>query len=193
MAGVVARDGLTGVTLAGVAEAAGLTRTLVLHYFGSREGLMTAFVTEAVAAYGDRMLGSDDEPPPGPAELADRIDRLFEPGAYESHEDLVIWVELVAAAARDEDVRRRLRELWTGRWLPAAERRLAAAYPHAAPERIGQTAYALACLVEAHWYFQLQDVTGDTRRRAAQQAARSLLTALDADRPPPADGSAEAS
>ena len=42
MADVVARDGLADTTIAKVAEAAGLQRTLVLHYFRDREALMTA-------------------------------------------------------------------------------------------------------------------------------------------------------
>ncbi|MGP3916286.1 TetR family transcriptional regulator [Nonomuraea sp. 10N515B] len=177
MAGVVARDGLTGITIANVAAAAGLQRTLVLHYFGSRDELMASFITNAVAEYGDRMVGDDPRHAKEPIE--DRLDRLFEPGAYHSHEDLVIWAELVARSARDQTVRQRLHELWTGRWLPAIEQQLGVAYPQADAERIEQVAYALACLVEAHWYFHLQGVDSSSRTRQAQQAARTLLATLD--------------
>lgn len=175
MAVVVARDGLAGTTIGNVATAAGLQRTLVLHYFGNRDGLMAAFINEAVTAYGDQMLGAggDDEP------FEVRLDRLFEPGAYRTRADLVIWVELVAKAARDDEVRERLRELWTQRWLPEVARQLRAAYPGAGEGQIGSVAYGLSCLVEAHWYFHLQGVDGDERRRQAQQAARMLLTTLD--------------
>ncbi len=177
MTAVVARDGLAGITIANVAAAAGLQRTLVLHYFGSRDELMASFITTAVAEYGDRMVGGDG-PEREPIEA--RLDGLFEPGTYRSREDLVIWAELVAKAARDQTVRQRLHELWTGRWLPEIERQLGLAYPDADAERVEQVAYALACLVEAHWYFQLQGVDEDRRRRQAQQAARTLLATLGA-------------
>lgn len=173
MADVVAREGLANTTIAKVAEAAGLQRTLVLHYFRDRDGLMSAFIGEAVAAYGERML-------PGPAKgtIDERVARLFEPGAYRRTADLIIWTELVALAARDGDVRRQLRDLWTHLWLPGIEELLAAEHPAAPPERVAATAYALSALVEAHWAFHLQGVSGATRRRQLQDAARALLSTL---------------
>jgi len=170
-ASVVAKDGLAGTTVANVATAAGLQRTLVLHYFGSRDGLMSSFITEAVAAYGDQMLGGQDE------SVEESLGRLFGPTAYRTQADLVIWVELVARAARDESVRQRLTELWTQRWLPAVERRLQQDYPQASAEQVEQVAYALSALVEGHWYFHLQGVQG--RRHHALQAARALLATLE--------------
>ncbi|MFE9094505.1 TetR family transcriptional regulator [Streptomyces sp. NPDC007264] len=172
MAVAVARNGLAGTTIADVAAAAGLQRTLVLHYFRDRDELVTAFIDEAVASYGERMLGEED------GDIDEQVERLFEPGAYQRQEDLVIWTELVALAARDADVRRRLHQVWTGQWLPHAELRLRAAHPTASPEQVAATAYALACLVEAHWAFQMQGVTDPTRRRQAQAAARTLLARL---------------
>ena len=178
MGSVVAREGLAGATIANVAEAAGLKRTLVLHYFGSRDGLMTSFITEAVAEYGDRMVGVGGESAGGSVE--ERVDRLFEPGVYESRDDLVIWVELVARAARDQGVRQRLNELWTGRWLPEIERQLSAAFPAADADQIAQVAFGLSSLVEAYWYFHLQGLDDEARRRQAHGAARTLLAGLRA-------------
>lgn len=174
MAQVVARDGLTGTSIATVATAAGLQRTLVLHYFGNRRGLVQSFVTEAVAAYGDRMLSGTDSGP-----IQERVDRLFEPGAYRQREDLVIWAELVAHAGRDSAIRANLADLWTNRWFPEIERQLAEAYPHAAPADIGRVAYGLTCLVEAHWFFHLEGVDHAGRRQQAQHAAKALLATLD--------------
>lgn len=176
MADVVAREGLAGVTLAKVAEAAGMQRTLVLHYFRDRDSLIAAFIDEAVAAYGDQMI------PATPGDLEARVSRLFEPGAYRRTTDLIIWTDLVALAARDSDVRRRLRTLWTRVWLPRLEALLAAEYPAAPTEQIAATAYALAALVEAHWAFHLQGVSGPTRRRHGQNAARTLIAALQGSR-----------
>ncbi|MGW5453305.1 TetR/AcrR family transcriptional regulator [Nocardia sp. NPDC003979] len=172
---VVAADGFANTTLSRVATAAGVQRTLVLHYFGSRDGLMQAFVTDAVAEYGDNLLrlGAD-------APVEERVARMFEPGAYADRDDLVVWCELVALAAREPVVRQRLTDLWTNRWLPGLEQQLSAAYPAASPDRVAVTAYALACLFEAHWAFHLQGVNEPDRAEQAKQSAHTLLSALAA-------------
>ncbi|MFN3007656.1 TetR/AcrR family transcriptional regulator [Mycolicibacterium wolinskyi] len=170
---VVAREGLASTTLSMVAAEAGLQRTLVLHYFGTRDGLLRAFVDEAVAAYGTGMLRADSDLP-----VSRRIEAMFAPGAYRSRDDLVVWNELVALAARDHQVRDRLRELWTGRWLPDLEQQLADEYPTAHREAIGAAAYGLACLFEAHWAFHLQDVTGPDREAHGRRVARAILAGL---------------
>lgn len=170
---MVAAEGFSATTLSRVATAAGVQRTLVLHYFGNRDGLMRAFITDAVAAYGDAMLRlGADEP------IERRVASMFEPGAYESRDDLVVWCELVALAARESVVRERLRELWSERWLPGLEQQLAVAFPAASPDQVATTAYALACLFEAHWAFHLQGVDSPERTDQAQRAARTLLAAL---------------
>ncbi|MFI6369219.1 TetR/AcrR family transcriptional regulator [Nocardia sp. NPDC050630] len=173
MAGVVARDGLANATLSQVASAAGMQRTLVLHYFGSRDGLMQAFVNGAVGAYGASMLRADTEEP-----VDRRIDAMFEPGAYRSREELVIWIELVALGARDATVRERLCALWTEQWLPELERQLNTEYPSANADDVARAAYALACLFEAHWAFHLQGITGADRQRQVQHAARTIVATL---------------
>lgn len=170
---VVARDGLANTTLSRVAGAAGMQRTLVLHYFGSRDALIQAFVNQAVAAYGTAMLRVHTGEP-----LRQRVAAMFTPGAYHSREDLVVWSELVALGARDPTVRQRLRTLWTQHWLPDLEHQLAAQYPAASQDAIGAAAYALACLFEAHWAFHVQDITGPDRQHQAQQAAQTILDSL---------------
>lgn len=170
---VVARDGLASTTLSMVAAQARMQRTLVLHYFGTRDRLLRAFVDEAVAAYGTGMLRAQTDLP-----VARRIESMFAPGAYHSRDDLVVWSELVALAARDHQVRDRLRELWAGQWLPDLEQQLADEYPSAEGDAIGAAAYGLACLFEAHWAFHLQDVTGPDRQRQGRQAARAILASL---------------
>jgi AcrR family transcriptional regulator len=172
-AGVVARDGLPGTTLSNIAAAAGLQRTLVLHYFGSRDALIGAFIEQTVSAYGTAMLrGHAGEP------LRQRIEAMFAPGAYRTTEDLVVWSELVALSARDPAVRRRLQDLWAHRWLPDLEAQLAAEYPGASAEAVAAAAYALACLFEAHWAFSVQGVGDEQRQRQAMTAAETILERL---------------
>jgi AcrR family transcriptional regulator len=169
---VAGHQGLAGVTVTNVAEAAGVQRTLVFHYFGDRQSLIGAFIEHAVGAYGEQqVLG-------GQGDIAVRVDRAFAPGFYETDEDLAIWQELIALAARDPGVRTRLRSLWLDRWLPQIESDLRTARPSASAKQISQVAYALAGLVEAHWAFRAQGVGEPRRVRQAQAAARGLLATL---------------
>jgi AcrR family transcriptional regulator len=173
MAAVVAREGIAATTLAKVADEAGFHRTLVAHYFGDRRSLLDAFVDRVVALYGDRqILGGQT------ASIEKRVQRAFDPGHYVTREDLNVWTELVALSARDERIRARLHSLWVDRWLPMIERELQVARPKATSRDISQVAYGLACLVEAHWSLELQDVATPRRRRLGQRTARLLLDSL---------------
>jgi AcrR family transcriptional regulator len=170
---VAARDGLANTTMSNVAEAAGMHRTLVLHYFKNRDELVERFLTDAVAQYGATMLRAGDR-----KSLRQRIGAMFAPQAYGRREDLVIWAELVALAGRDSHVRERLHTMWTQQWLVELERQLRDEYPTASAAAASAAAYALACLFEAHWAFHLQGVTGPKRRRQATQAAQAILAGL---------------
>ncbi|MGY2093279.1 TetR/AcrR family transcriptional regulator [Nocardia gipuzkoensis] len=173
MATVVVRDGLASVTLSRMAGAAGIQRGLVLHYFGSGAGLMQAFVTEVIAAYGTSVAHHGADRP-----LLQRVDAMFEPGICRNREDLVVWSELVALSARDATVRARLQHLWMQRWLPDIEQPLADEYPAASAARIAAAAYALACRFEARWSFGFHvDIQADRQRRV-QTAGCAILTTL---------------
>ncbi|TCO53461.1 TetR/AcrR family transcriptional regulator [Actinocrispum wychmicini] len=169
MARVVSRDGLDNATVTAVADEAGMQRTLVLHYFGDRQGLLEAFIDEVVGEYGRRMVSDDTVP------IQARIDHAFAYGFYDSRDDLVVWIELVAFAARDASIRIRLRALWVDHWLPEVERQLALVAPTASEEQISQVAYGLTCLSEAYWAFTLQGVDNSAHARAC---ARLLLATL---------------
>ncbi|WP_319455192.1 MULTISPECIES: TetR/AcrR family transcriptional regulator [unclassified Mycobacterium] len=172
---VAARDGLANTTMSNVAEAAGMQRTLVLHYFRTRDELIERFLTDAVAHYGAAML----QPVGSGKSLRQRIIAMFGPDAYGSRDDLVIWAELIAMAGRDPKVRERLRVMWTEQWLVEMERQLSSEYPASSPTTVSAAAYGLACLFEAHWAFHLQDVTGPRRRRQAVEAAHAILGSLE--------------
>ncbi len=171
---VVARAGIAGTTLSAVAEEAGLQRTLVLHYFGTREALMQAFIAQAVAGYGRQMLARGGRKP-----IGERIGLLFGGRAYRSRDELLVWSELVALAARDEGVRKQLQVLWTKWWLPELERQLAEEFTGASRQKIAGAAYAIAGLFEAHWWFHLQGLTGVNRRTQAQYAVGLILSDLN--------------
>ena len=170
---VVAREGLAETTVAKVADEAGLQRTLVFHYFGDRQSLISAFIEQVVAAYGDLQIVGDQA-----RTIEERIDGAFEPEHYAAREDLVVWTELVALAARVPAVRARLRALWTDRWLPMISRELRTARPRATAAQVQQIGYGIACLAEAHWSLQLQGLDSAEHRGHGQACARALLDSL---------------
>ena len=53
---VIAAQGPSGVTLRAVGTHAGLSHTAAAHYFGDKQGLMTAYITRAWARVADRLV-----------------------------------------------------------------------------------------------------------------------------------------
>ena len=172
MADVVARDGLTGTTLANVAAESGLQRTLVLHYFGNRDNLVRAFVTRTVAEYGSAMVAIEHASP------SQIVDAVFTPGIYRDERDLAIWLDLVAHAAKDESIRADLQTLWRDVWLPAIDGRLTAFYPSASAEEIAAATYTLTVLFEGHWSLVAQDVPDTAATAAAKALAHRVVDGL---------------
>ena len=55
---LIARSGPEGLRLQEIAAAAGISHPLILHHFGSREGLVRALVQEAVAELRDKLIAT---------------------------------------------------------------------------------------------------------------------------------------
>src|SRR6266576_7137425 len=53
---LIARAGPEGLRLQEIAAAAGISHPLILHHFGSREGLVRALVQQAVAELRDKLV-----------------------------------------------------------------------------------------------------------------------------------------
>lgn len=69
---IVRRDGATGVTHRAVAKEAGITTSLILHYFATLDELLIAALTSVTDAYTRRirqLIDSEDDPLGGLAEL----------------------------------------------------------------------------------------------------------------------------
>src|SRR5690349_12121056 len=60
---IVAQHGLERFTLADVGEAAGYSRGLPAHYFGSKEGLVGALAAHIVGDFGRGLQRTDKHPP----------------------------------------------------------------------------------------------------------------------------------
>lgn len=170
---VVAKEGLEGITFAKVAEAAGMQRTLVLHYFSTRAELMNAFIEHYIAKMGTEILHRFSGKP-----LSEQIVMLFTPEVYRSHDDLIVWFELVAQSARNPFIQKMLHNLWTQHWLPDFENQLAQEFPNATLEAISSAAYVLVCLFEAYWGFSIQGVTDQQRQKQMEQTVLLILDGL---------------
>ena len=59
---LIARAGPEGLRLQEIAAAAGISHPLILHHFGSREGLVRALVQQAVAELRDKLIASMGSP-----------------------------------------------------------------------------------------------------------------------------------
>lgn len=62
-ADILAERGLERLTLADVGEAAGYSRGLPAHYFGSKEGLTAALARHIVRGFGHHLLHTEKHPP----------------------------------------------------------------------------------------------------------------------------------
>src|SRR5256886_9207655 len=72
---LIARAGPEGLRLQEIAAAAGISHPLILHHFGSREGLVRALVQQAVAELRDKLVAAM-----GSAEysLEQELDQVFD-------------------------------------------------------------------------------------------------------------------
>src|SRR5437016_11757502 len=72
---LIARAGPEGLRLQEIAAAAGISHPLILHHFGSREGLVRALTQEAVAELRDTLIASMGSPD---FSLEQQLDQVFE-------------------------------------------------------------------------------------------------------------------
>lgn len=74
--GRIRRHGMAGLKLMAIAEAAGITHPLILHHFGSKNGLVDAIATRHAARIRDMLLGLIQEDPDGPPQIGLMMQRM---------------------------------------------------------------------------------------------------------------------
>jgi len=77
---LIARTGPAGLRLQDVAVAAGVSHPLILHHFGSREGLVRALTQEAAVELRDRLVASMSTNDNSPELQLDRVFDVFRNG-----------------------------------------------------------------------------------------------------------------
>ena len=72
---LIARTGPEGLRLQDIAAAAGISHPLILHHFGSREGLVRALTQQAAAELRDKLVAAMAS---GEYSLEQQLDRVFD-------------------------------------------------------------------------------------------------------------------
>lgn len=75
---IVAEKGLDDITLADAGAAAGYSRGLPAHYFGSKDDLLAALAVHIVGSYQAQLRSTRDRQPPGLTHLVQSVRLYFE-------------------------------------------------------------------------------------------------------------------
>src|SRR5215470_7450941 len=72
---LIAATGPEGLRLQDIAAAAGISHSLILHHFGSREGLVRALTRQTVAELRDKLVAAMAS---GESSVEQQLDRVFD-------------------------------------------------------------------------------------------------------------------
>jgi TetR/AcrR family transcriptional regulator, repressor for neighboring sulfatase len=124
---LIARTGPEGLRLQDIAAAAGISHPLILHHFGSREGLVRALTRRAAAELRDKLVTAMASSDYSIEQQLDRVFDAFRDGLAQR----LAWLTTVDPGGGDEHTQTIMRDIADG--LHA--RRLAAAPPGVAIDR----------------------------------------------------------
>jgi len=172
----VRRAGLQGTTVDQVAKAAGVSRTLVFHYFGDMQSLVQEAVNK-ISANATRDLAKNIDGLSGRDRQLKLIDFVVAGEHFQSLSDVVLLTELISLAGRDPKVAEVLSRLYNHH-ISSKEIELAACFPHAEASTRHAVAYALMCISEMHWFFSSIGL-GAKREHDVRLACEALLTLLE--------------
>jgi AcrR family transcriptional regulator len=156
---LIARAGPEGLRLQEIAAAAGISHPLILHHFGSREGLVRALVQQAVAELRDTLVAAM-----GSAEysLEQQLEQVFD-AFRDGLAQRLSWLATIDPEGKQAAAATIMRDIADG--LHA--RRVAAAAPGAAPDRTDTEALVHLIAVAAFG----DAIVGPRFRRSAGQPA----------------------
>jgi AcrR family transcriptional regulator len=166
--------GVTGTTVAAVAELAGTQPSKVHHYLGSRSEMLTAAVARAVRRVEALVVDAMTSTPPD-QRLEAQLDVLFGADLTEPRVNQLID-HLVAASYLDETIHRAVSTMYE-RFLAILVDSIDAAYPTVDASRRRSTAVAVLALAHASPTIDSLGIDPDTMQHN-HEAARSLLRQL---------------
>ena len=124
---LIARAGPEGLRLQEIAAAAGISHPLILHHFGSREGLVRALVHQAVGELRDKLIASVGSADYSLEQQLDQVFDAFRDGLAQR----LAWLATIDPAGPEADAAMIMRDIADS--LHA--RHVAAASPGLARER----------------------------------------------------------
>ncbi|MEM8608372.1 MAG: TetR family transcriptional regulator [Myxococcota bacterium] len=163
------RYGLQGTSLEHVAEEAGVKRTIIRHYVGNRDHLLSALV----ARYLERSEASLDAfiaALPAKQRSRTAVEWLFDP-QYSDAQMVQVANALIAAASEDEALAREM-QTWLTLFVARLEQVFASDFPHAKREAVAAVAAGITGI-----YFNVEALypLGDVSSLAAASKAAALL------------------
>jgi AcrR family transcriptional regulator len=180
---LIARTGPEGLRLQDIAAAAGISHPLILHHFGSREGLVRALTREAAAELRDKLVAAMASTEYSVEQLLDRVFDTFRDGLAQR----LAWLATVDPGGGTEENQLILRDIADR--LHA--RRLATAPPGIAIARADTDALvhlvATSAFGDALYGAQLHRSAGLPATSETNRSFRQWLAALIRARsqPPP--------
>ena len=171
----VARYGVEGATLERIADEAGLARALIRHNVGNRDDLLAALIKRFFDQSADGMKEMISALPEQNRSRT-LIDWLFDP-TYSDSKQVLITEALIAAAANDKALAKRLRR-WTNDFVGSIENVLGIEFPKASKEAIAAVGAGITGI-----YFNVDSfaLLGPMKklRVASKAAALRLLDSLE--------------
>jgi len=162
---LIARTGPEGLRLQDIAAAAGISHPLILHHFGSREGLVRALTRQAAAELRDKLVAAMAS---GEYSLEQQLDRVFD-AFRDGLAQRLAWLTAVDPGGGPEETQPIMRDIADS--LHA--RRLAAAPPGTAIDRSDTD-----CLI----YFVAVAAFGDALFGARLRRSAGLPVTTETDR-----------
>jgi AcrR family transcriptional regulator len=164
--------GLSGTTLARIAEAAEVQPSLIAHYFGSKDAVIAAAVERTL----QRFRGGFEDAVRGiaPARQLDALLGVLFSGRMTAREYSLMVDVLIAESYWSEATRAGVRSLYQ-RFAEMLRAAVDAAYPRASAERRAQVAYGLLCLADANNTFAC--IGFDPAHHAQARAMADVLVA----------------
>lgn len=171
----IRRHGIAGATVDKVAQAMGVSRTLIFHYFGDMPSLTRA-AAEDILSTSVRHLTEGRRTQSPAARREALLDYAVAGPHFAELRDVVVLAELTSLAGRDPTIAAMLSEIWRT-WIQAVVDELAACFPAADPARRASVGYALACLGEQHWWLTFIG-PGAQHGPDVRMAAKNLMSTL---------------
>lgn len=172
----VRRLGLQGSTVEQVAKAAGVSRTLIFHYFSDMDSLLQASV-ERIVSNSIRDLTHLREELTADERKERLIDFVVAGDHFKVLSEVVIVSEVVSLAIRDTKIRDLVCVGYKASIATKAAE-LAACFPEADPAAREAVAYSLMCLSETHWHFSAIGL-GESHEQDVRMACRGLFAILE--------------